>query len=117
MIQKNLNDERRVVASMKCILNIAKEYVQSNVTYLINKGDRRSTVVRVITNGVESQIVHATKIPNDPKNPFFFNFPAQQYLHLEKKEEIGKSPKETKEESKPEKEEDFIALTFNAIFK
>ncbi|MGD0160371.1 MAG: hypothetical protein ABSB89_08745 [Candidatus Bathyarchaeia archaeon] len=118
LIQKNLNDARRVVASMKCVLNIAKEYSESNVTYRITKGDLGSTVVRVIANSVESQIVHATKIPNDPKNPFFFNFPAQQYLqHLEKKEEIGKLPKETKEESKPEKEEHFITLTFNAMFK
>jgi hypothetical protein len=100
-------------------LNIAKEYFQSNVTYLITKGDIGSTAIRLIANEVESQIVNATKIPDDPTNPLVFTFPVQQqYLqHLEKKEELGKVQKETKEEIKPEKEEHFIIMTFNAMFK
>lgn len=117
LISKNSNDRSRVVVTLKCMLNIVKEYLQSNVTYLITKGDIESTVIRTIVEGKEQPpLLNATKVPNDPKNPLSFEVPVRQYMQvLEERRKHEKIEKKT-EEIEVEKPHIIIA-TFDELFK
>lgn len=117
LISKNSNDRSRVVVTLKCMLNILKEYFQSNVTYLITKGDIESTVIRTIVEGKEQPpLLNATKVPNDPKNPLSFEVPVRQYMQvLEERRKREKIEKKT-EEVEVEKPHIIIA-TFDELFK
>ncbi len=124
VISKNPRDESKVVVTLKCMLNIVKEYLSSNITYLITKGDIESTVIRTIIEGKEQiPLVNATKIPNDPKNPLSFEVPVRQYMQaLEEKRKREKVEKVGEMEKKPDKkiEEEkphIIIITFDEIFK
>jgi hypothetical protein len=113
LISKNPMDRSRVVVSAKCILNIAREYLQSNITYLITKGDIESTVVRVIADEKEYQpLVNATKIPDNPRNPLSFNVPVKHYLQVLKEKKNVEKGKGT-----PEEKPHIIITTFNELFK
>jgi len=117
LISKNSNDRSKVVVTLKCMLNILKEYFQSNVTYLITKGDIESTVIRTIVEGKEQPpLLNATKVPNDPKNPLSFEVPVRQYMQVleerRKREKIDKKTEEVEIE-KPH----IIIATFDELFK
>jgi len=105
------------------MLNIVKEYLQSNITYLITKGDIESTIIRTIIEGKEQPpLVNAIKIPNDPTNPLSFEVPVRQYMQvLEEKRKLEKVEKaeqmKKKPEAKIEEEPHIIIKTFNELFK
>lgn len=122
VISKNPMDRSKVVVSVKCILNIVREYLQSNISYLITKGDIESTVVRIIAEGKELQpLINGTNVPNNPKNPFLFHYSVKHYLQaLEEKRKVEKVKEKPKVE--PEKEAPHIIITtfsdlFNKTFK
>lgn len=117
-ISKNPMDRSKVVISFKCILNIVKEYLQSDISYLITKGDIESTFVRTIVEGKEQPaLVNGTKIPNDPRNPLVFNVPVKQYMQaLQEKKKVEKAEEKPKEKVEPE-EVHPIVKTFNDLFK
>ena len=124
VISKNPVDRSKVVVSVKCILNIVREYLQSNISYLITKGDVESTVVRIIAEGKELQpLIHGNNIPNDSKNPLLFHYSVKHYLQaLEEKRKAEKVKEKPNEKVKPEKETPHIIITsfsdmFNKTFK
>lgn len=129
VISKNPMDKSKVVVSVKCILNIVREYLQSNISYLITKGDIESTVVQIIAEGKELQpLIHGNNIPNNPKNPLLFHYSIKHYLQaLEEKRKAEKVKEKPKEKVEPEKEQ-YIAIkireekhiiteTFDNLFK
>jgi vacuolar-type H+-ATPase subunit H len=113
-------DRSKIVVYFKCTLNIIKEYSQSDLTYLITKGDIESTIVRIIIEGKELiPLVNATKVPNDQRNPLLIKVPVKQYMHaLEARKKAEKMVEKPKEEIEPEKEEMHIIITtFNELFR
>lgn len=129
VISKNPMDKSKVVVSVKCILNIVREYLQSNIDYLITKGDIESTVVRIIAEGKELQpLINGTNIPNNPKNPLLFHYSVKHYLQaLEEKRKAKKVKEKPKEKVEPKKEQvitlkikeekHIITETFDKMFK
>ena len=118
-ISKKPYDDSKVVVNVKCTLNIIKEYLQSNITYLIAKGDIESTVVRVIAEGKEilSPLVNGDNVPNNPINPLPFESPVKYYLQaLQEKRKVEKATEKPKEKIEPE-EVHIIVKTYNEMFK
>lgn len=129
-ISKKPYDKSKIVVHLKCTLNIIKEYFQSNLTYLITKGDIESTTVRVFAEGKEipPSLVNATNVRNNPKNPLSFQAPVGDYLKpLQVKAMIEVMKEKPKEKVEPKKEK-YLALkvkeekhiiteTFNELFE
>lgn len=119
-IAKKQFDKSRVVVILECTLNIIKEYFQSNITYLITKGDIKSTIVQAF---VEEKEIHAPikdryNVLGDPTNPHFFEAPVEHYLQaLQEKKKVEKVKEKREEEVEPEKELHIIIRTFNDLFK
>lgn len=120
-ISKASYDKNKVVVNMKCTLNIPKEYLQSDISYLITKGDIESTVVEVIVaERGRHTLVNATNIPNDWRNPLYFNVPVRQYIQaLEEKQTVEKAKEKQIEkiEARKESQPHVIVTTFNEMFK
>lgn len=125
-ISKSPYDKSKIVVHLKCTLNISKEYFQSNLTYLITKGDIESTVVRVAVEGKEisPSLVNGTNVSNNPTNPVSFEVPVKDYiqhLQLKKMIEVMKEKVEAKKERylafKVREEKHIITETFDELFK
>lgn len=130
IISKKQFDSSKVVVHVKCTLNIIKEYLDSNITYLITKGDIESTIVRVSVEGKElsPSLVNGTNVPNNPQNPLSFEVSAKDYiqpLQVKRMIEVMKEkPKEKVElmkeqviSLKTKEEKHVITETFDKMFK
>lgn len=121
VISKQGYDKTKVVVNMKCTLNIPKEYLQSNLNYLITKGDIESTIVDVtVVEGRRHTLVNAIKIPGDQNNPLHFTVPVGQYIQALEEKQIIEKAKETrteKIETRKESQEHVMVTTFNEMFK
>ena len=80
-IDKVARNTDLVRVKAKCILNVDKKYLGSNISYLITKGDLNSTLVRIIVQGKEiKRKRNRHNIAENPENPFSFEVPT--YLHV-----------------------------------
>ena len=119
VISKRQFDRSKVVVYVRCTLKIIKDYLQSNITHLITKGDIESTVVRIIAEEKEfSPLINGTNVPNNPNNPLSFEIPVKFYLQaLEEKRKIEKVKEKPNEKVELEKQAPHIMkTTFNELF-
>lgn len=73
-IRKRQFDKHLVEARISCKLNIYKDYLASDIRYLIQKGDMGLTRVRILHKDMEvARIENRGRIPNNPQNPQIFN--------------------------------------------
>lgn len=80
-IKKAQFDRTLVEVRARCTLNIDRKYVDSNISYLITKGDIESTSVRIIVQGKEvERTTNSSNIAGNPRNPMAFNVSAS--LHV-----------------------------------
>jgi hypothetical protein len=118
-ISKKAYDQSTVVVHIKCNLEIKKQYWQSSITYLITKGDIQSSTVQVLAGNESHTLVNDKKVPNDSRNPLYFQIPVRRYLDALKqmaKSEVGEQSKE-KIRAIHESEQHIIVTVFNKMFK
>jgi len=88
-IAKASNDTTLVEVRIRCVLNINKKWLDSDISYLITKGDLKSTTVRIIVQGKEIESkTNPLKTPKNPKNPMSFNVPADLHVSASKERRI-----------------------------
>jgi len=78
-IRKRQFDKSLVEARITCKLNIYKDYINSDIRYLVEKGDWGFTRVRVLHKEMEvARMENRGKVPNNPNNPRTFNVPVNK---------------------------------------
>lgn len=78
-IRKRQFDKRLVEVRITCKLNIYKDYLSSNIRYLVEKGNIGLTRVRVLHKEMEvDRMENRGKVPNNPKNPRTFAVPVNK---------------------------------------
>lgn len=78
-IRKRQRDKHLVEGKITCKLNIYKDYLSSNIRYMIEKGDIGLTKVRVLYKEKEvARMENRGKVPNNPRNPRTFDVPVNK---------------------------------------
>lgn len=99
-IAKAPDDTTLVEARVRCTLNINKKYLDSDISYLITKGDRRSTTVKIIVQGkkIIPEKTNLYNIQGDPYNPMAFKVSTSRHVSAYEKANvqdlIGVTPSE-----------------------
>ncbi|MDH5447615.1 MAG: hypothetical protein OEY10_05250 [Nitrosopumilus sp.] len=117
---KKAFDDTKVIVYVKCILNIIRAYLHSEIMYLITKGIIEKTDVQVVVAESEEQTLSNFKQdPNDWRNPYYFSIPVQRYVKaLQKKKMVEKAKGKVKMKVKAKQEEPHVIITnFNQMFK
>jgi hypothetical protein len=78
-IRKRQFDKHLVEVRVTCKLNIYKDYLSSNIRYLVEKGNMGLTRVRVLHKEMEvDRMENRGTVPNNPKNPRTFDVPVNK---------------------------------------
>jgi predicted nucleotide-binding protein len=99
-IDKNSEDESLVIINVKGILNIKKDFRQSELKYKITKGDLNSTKV-VVTLKKKQPVffLNKGKVDGNPFNPQIYSSSAKDYLPDFRKDKVfivhGREPVQT----------------------
>lgn len=88
-IRKAPRDKALVEARARCTLNIDRKYLDSDISYLITKGDIESTTVKIIVEGKEitPEKTNLYNIKGNPRNPMAFRVSTSRHVAATK--EIG----------------------------
>jgi len=89
-LAKHDYDETPVEVRINCTLNIFEEYRDSDIIYLTEKGDIKSTTVRIIVEGKEitSPLENDRNDPRNERNPREFPVPVARHLPTSKLRKI-----------------------------
>ena len=77
-ILKHPYDRERVEVMITCKLNIYKDYLTSNIRYMVEKGDIESTTVRVLHKEVEVYRMENRGNVRNNRNPKTFDVPVNK---------------------------------------
>lgn len=86
MINQVSKDTVLVEVRAKCVLNIDKKYLDSQISHLITKGDLKSTTVKIVVQGKEIESkTNSENIEGKSENPKPFKVSTSQYVSAFKK--------------------------------